>query len=238
MKKRLNDPVGAALLEYLEGKRGTEINVWSPEVEDDVIPVEYLFRPYEAMPEVEQKALKMANGTVLDVGAGAGSHALWLQNNGLEVIAVDNSPGCVEAMKRRGLKNVRLADIWKLENEQFDTILMMMNGLGFAGELQYLPKLLRKMKNLLTPGGQILFDSTDLIYLFLDDEGGAWINLNDKYIGEIIYTMEYNGITSDPFPWLFVDFDLVEEAAEMTSLKAEKLLSTKTYAYLARLTKK
>lgn len=234
MKKR-NDPVGLALLDYLNGVRGKDINVISPDVEDDVIPVDYMFRSFDDMPEVEQEALKLARGKVLDVGAGAGCHALYLAEQGLEVTAIDSSPGCVEAMKRQGLKDARIQDIWKLANEKFDTILLMMNGMGFAGEIQYLPKFLRHLKTLLNPGGQILFDSTDLIYLFLDDEGGAWLNLNEKYIGEITYEMEYDGISSGKFPWLFVDYDLVDEAAKMTGMKATKLLSMETYAYLGKL---
>ncbi len=233
--KKGNDPVGAALLDYLDGVRNKEIKVFSPDVDDDVIPVEYMFRSFDDMPQVEQQALKLARGKVLDVGAGAGSHALYLTEKGFEVTAIDSSPGCVEAMKRQGLADVRMQDIWKPDNEKYDTILLMMNGLGFAGEIQYLPKFLRHLKAMLKPGGQILFDSTDLIYLFLDDEGGAWLNLNEKYIGEIIYEMEYEGIRSGKFPWLFVDYDLVEEAAGMTKMKATKLLSMETYAYLGKL---
>jgi SAM-dependent methyltransferase len=227
-----------ALLEYLDGERGKEIKVLSPDVDDDVIPVDYMFRSFDDMPKVEQEALKLARGKILDAGAGAGCHSLWLQEQGLDVTAVDTSAGNVEAMKRQGLKNVRQDNIWEMKEEQFDTILLLMNGMGFAGEIQYLPKFIRHLSNLLKPGGQIVFDSTDLIYLFLDDEGGAWINLNDKYIGEITYVMEYKGIESEPFPWLFVDYELVEQAAEMASMHAEKLLSMETYAYLARLTKK
>lgn len=238
MTKKINDPVGVALLEYLDGERGKEIQVLSPDVDDDVIPVDYMFRSYDDMPKVEQQALKLARGKILDAGAGAGCHTLWLQEQGHDVTAVDTSTGNVEAMKRQGVKKVRQDNIWEMKEEQFDTILLLMNGMGFAGEIQYLPKFIRHLRNLLKPGGQIVFDSTDLIYLFLDDEGGAWINLNDKYIGEITYTMEYKGIKSDPFPWLFVDFELVEQAAEMASMQAEKLLSMETYAYLARLTKK
>lgn len=238
MTKKINDPVGMALLEYLDGERGRDIRVLSPDVDDDVIPVDYMFRSFDDMPKVEQQALKLARGKILDAGAGAGCHTLWLQEQGHDVTAVDTSTGNVEAMKRQGVKKVRQDNIWEMKEEQFDTILLLMNGMGFAGEIQYLPKFIRHLRNLLKPGGQIVFDSTDLIYLFLDDDGGAWINLNDKYIGEITYTMEYKGIKSDPFPWLFVDFELVEQAAEMASMQAEKLLSMETYAYLARLTKK
>lgn len=236
-QKKIKDPLGYALLDYLDGKREEEVKVFSPDVEDDVIPVDYFFRSFDDMPEVEKEALKLVRGKTLDVGAGSGCHTIWLKENQADVVPVDSSPGCVEAMKRQNIDNARQADIWEMEDEQYDTILLLMNGMGFAGKIENMPQFLRQLKKLLKPGGQILFDSTDLIYLFLDDEGGAWIDLNDKYIGELTYTMEYKGIKSEPFPWLFVDFDLVKEAAEMVELQAEKILSTETYGYCARLTK-
>ena len=238
MKDKMNDPLGKALLDYLDGEQDNEINVLSPDVEDDVIPVDYFFRKFDDMPEVEREALKLVRGKTLDVGAGSGCHTLGLKENHIDVVPIDTSSGCVEAMKRQNIDNARQEDIWKMQEEQFDTLLLLMNGMGYAGKIENLPQFLRQLKKLVKPGGQILFDSTDLIYLFLDDEGGAWIDLNDKYIGEITYTMEYKGEKTDPFSWLFVDFDLVNEAAEMVGLQADKILSTKTYGYLARLTKK
>lgn len=238
MKDKVNDPLGMALLDYLDGTKDNEINVLSPDVEDDVIPVDYFFRKFDDMPEVEREALKLVRGKTLDVGAGSGCHTIWLKENHKDVVPVDTSSGCVEAMKRQNIDNARQEDIWKMQEEQFDTLLLLMNGMGYAGKIENLPQFLRQLKKLIKPGGQILFDSTDLIYLFLDDEGGAWIDLNDKYIGEITYTMEYKGVKTDPFSWLFVDFDLVKEAAEIVDLQADKILSTKTYGYLARLTKK
>lgn len=238
MSKHGNDPVGKALLDYLQGKREEQINVLSPDVEEDVIPVHYMFRSFDDMPEVEQKALRLCRGEVLDVGAGAGCHSLWLQEQGMTVTALEQSTGSVEAMQKQGLKDVRQGNIWEWQEGQYDTVLLMMNGIGMAGKLEHVPEFLRKLKSLLKPGGQILFDSTDLIYLFLDDEGGAWIDLNDKYIGEVEYEMEYEGIRSGSFPWLFLDYDLLDEAAEMTGLQAEKVLSTDLYGYLACLTMK
>src|ERR1035437_6027899 len=120
--------------------------------DDDELPVPYLFRTFEEMPELEQKALTMAKGKILDVGAGAGCHSRALQKMGKTVSAIDISPGAVEVMQKSGVLSARHSDFFALEDEQYDTILFLMNGAGVAGTVDNLPVFFEKLKTVLEIG--------------------------------------------------------------------------------------
>ena len=232
------DIIGRACLDYLHRPdEDLQIEVWSNLVQTDYIPVSHFFRSYEDMPELEQTALRHARGRVLDMGAGAGSHALWLQQQGLEVWAAEISSGACEVMKQRGVKNIIQQDIFEQPGTRnYDTLLMMMNGIGMAGTLQRLRKFFSIAKKLLAPGGQILVDSSDLRYLFLQDDGSILINLNSRYYGEVEYRMAYAGQKGRRFPWLFIDDQLLAHHAEKNGFQFEKLQEGEHYDYLARMT--
>ena len=162
--KKGGDPVGTAILDYASTKKPNDIIVGSDICEDDIIPIEVLFRKMDEMPELEQIALEAAKGKILDVGAGAGVHSLELQDRGFEVFPIEVSDGAVRYMKQVGL-NARKINFFDLKDEQYDTILMMMNGIGIAGTLANLEKTLIQAKSLLAEGGKILCDSSDIKYL-------------------------------------------------------------------------
>jgi SAM-dependent methyltransferase len=196
----------------------------------------YLFREYAEMPKLEQKALQLAKGKILDVGCGAGSHALYLQQKGFEVAAIDISANAIKACSLRGLKNARIQDILDLENEKFDTILLLMNGTGIFGTLAETSKYLQKLKSLLNPAGQILIDSSDIIYMFDEAEDGSkWVPGNGYY-GELTFTISYKNETEEPFSWLYMDYNTLRNAAHANGLQCELALEGKHFDYLAKLT--
>ena len=94
------DPMGAAIADYFNHRKADKLRVFSSQFEEDEIPMNQLFRPYDEMPELEQIALQIAEGNILDVGAGSGCHALALQEMGKEVCAIDISPLSVEVMEK------------------------------------------------------------------------------------------------------------------------------------------
>ncbi len=231
------DTLGAACHDFLAGQKDAQIIVQSNIVEDDVLPVEYLFRSFDQMPVLEKKALTLSYGKILDVGAGAGSHALYLQQNNKLVYANEISPIACSVMKQRGVKNVIEQDFYTLpSSEKYDTILMLMNGIGIAGDTNNLEKYFAKVKELLTPDGCLLVDSSDVRYLFEDDDGSILINLNDDYYGEISYRMNYKDIKGKTFKWLFIDDELLRYYAEKNGFKMEKIADGMHYDYLAKLT--
>jgi SAM-dependent methyltransferase len=213
--KKHQDPIGKAVHDYFQGIVGDSILVRTDIAEDETLSPGYFFRTFEQMPLQEQEALKRCKGKILDVGAGAGAHSVWLKEMGLEVVSIDISPLSCEVMRNRGLTQVVCGNIYSLTNQKFDTILLLMNGAGVAQTLPGLSVLLEHLKQLLNAGGRILADSSDLLYLFTDENGDSWIDIaSDTYYGEMEYQLTYKTIRGKKFPWLFVDSETLAEYAE------------------------
>ncbi len=233
------DPMGTAIADYFHHRKAGKLRVLSSQFEEDEIPVPQLFRTYPEMSAVEQAALTLAKGRILDAGAGSGCHALALQEMGKEVCAIDISPLSVEVMKERGVKDARHANLFdKHFLDCFDTILMLMNGSGLIGKLENMPAFFRRMKQLLRPGGVILMDSSDLRYLFEEEDGSFLIDLADDYYGEIDFRMQYKSVRGDAFHWLYIDFQTLSYYAAEYGFHAELVKEGKHYDYLASLTLK
>lgn len=232
----MNDLFGKALLDYQSGNYTDDIKTFSSLDEEDAIALPYLFRQFHQMPVLEQKALALCKGHVLDIGAGAGSHSLHLQQNGLEVTALDRSLGAVQTCRLRGVEQVIHSDIANLKNQKFDTLLMLMNGVGIVGQLQNLGNFFVHLKSLLNRGGQILLDSSDIIYMFDEDEdGGIWVPNTESYYGEVEFTMRYRNLKSEPFFWLYVDYRTLQHAANLSGFGCELVSSGEHFDYLARI---
>ena len=233
----MKDLFGKAILDYQTNNLPEDLVTETSISEADEMPVSYLFRTYNEMPKLEQKALQLAKGSVLDVGCGAGSHTLALQNERkLDVTAIDISENAVKACQLRGTENVKVANILDLDVEnKFDTILLLMNGTGIFGTLNETAKYLQKLKSLLNKGGQILIDSSDLIYMYDQDEDGAYSIPAEGYYGELTFTVQYKGETEDTFPWLYLDYNTLQNAAIANGLKCELLLEGEHFDYLAKL---
>lgn len=232
----MKDLFGKAILDFQTNNYPEDLITETSISDADEMSVSYLFRSYDEMPKLEQKALQMAKGKILDVGCGAGSHSLTLQNDrNLEVSSIDISPNAIQACALRGLKNAKVIDIMKLENEKFDTILLLMNGTGIFGTLKETGNYLKKLKSLLNKNGQILIDSSDIIYMFdEDEEGGKWIP-SEKYYGELTFTIFYKNEIEEPFPWLYLDYNTLQNAANANGLYCELILEGEHFDYLARL---
>ncbi len=231
------DLFGQAILDYQTNNKPEPLLTATSISEEDEMDVAYLFRSYDLMPKMEQKSLQLAFGKVLDIGCGAGSHALSLQNDrNLDVTAIDISENAIKACALRGVRNTKVMDILDLKSEvKFDTILLLMNGTGIFQTLAQVPVYLQKLKSLLTSGGQILIDSSDLIYMFDDDEdGGKWIP-SDGYYGELTFTIQYKGETELPFPWLYMDYNTLQNAAFANGLQCELISEGEHFDYLAKL---
>lgn len=227
------DPMGQAIIDYAKSKTNKDIIVVSEICDDDVIPSEYLFRAFDEMPMIEQLALSRCEGKILDVGAGAGIHANYLMEREKEVSCIDISPLSVQFLKEQGIE-ARQLNFYHLEDEQYDTLLFLMNGLGIAGTLSNLEFTLLKAKSHLTKNGKILCDSSDIKYLYEDEEGGYWIDLNAGYYGDFKFQMVYEAHTSDWFDWLYVDFETFKTTAEKVGFEVE-LIHEEDQQYLAEL---
>lgn len=232
------DLFGKAILDYQTGNYTEDIITETSISEEDVLPLPYLFRNYNEMPEIERRALQLTYGRVLDVGCGAGSHSLYLQNEkNLKVTSVDISKGAIEACKLRDIQDARVMDVMKLKGEEFDTILLLMNGAGMCGQLKNISKFLKHLKSLLSANGQILLDSSDIIYMYDEDEdGGKWIPSDTDYYGELEFYVSYKGEKEKPFNWLYIDYNTLQNAVHANGLACELILQGEHYDYLARIT--
>ncbi|MDY0930254.1 class I SAM-dependent methyltransferase [Chryseobacterium sp. CFBP8996] len=234
----MKDLMGRAIWDYFHNENPEDLQTETSISELDELPVEYLFRDFEEMNKIEKKALKLSHGKVLDIGAGAGSHSLYLQNDrNLDVTALDISPKSIEVCELRGINRAIAQNILEFSGETFDTILLLMNGTGIFQSLKVIDIYLKKLHSLLNKNGQILIDSTDILYMFdADEDGGVYIPA-EGYYGELDYIVHYKGESEDPIKWLYLDFNTLENAAENNGFAIEKVLQDED-SYLAKLTKK
>jgi hypothetical protein len=230
------DILGTALLNFQNNGVVGDLFIKGKDLEEDEMDVSYYFRNFPKMPGIEQKALSVCKGKVLDIGAGAGSHALYLKEKGFDVCTMDSSPGAVEVMKLRGLSCVYLSDSIKTIDQKFDTLLLLMNGIGISGKLELLPDFISGLTSLLTEKGQIIFDSTDLRYLFEEEDGSMWMDLNAPYYGEMEYMYATKDSIGIPFDWLYVDENTMNTICEDLGLKLNVIFRADAYHYLAVIT--
>lgn len=231
------DLLGKALVDYYTQRSRGPLRSHSSLDTIEEIPVSYFFRPFEKMPHLEQEALTQCRGSVLDIGCGAGSHCLYLQSKKIACTGLDNSSKAVGIALKRGVSRAQCSDIFNFQTAKYDTLLLLMNGIGIAGSLQRLPAFLKHLKTLLQPDGQILIDSSDLIYMFeADQDGGVWVPGDVEYYGEVSYQWEYESEFGPIFPWLFVDLQTLKNQAESVGFTVELITKGPHFDYLARLT--
>ncbi len=225
------DIYGQALQDFYNQQSAEKLWLNNTYGEPEEMPVEVFFRDKEEMPEAELLALQLCRGKILDIGAGAGSHALILQEQGFKVTALEISPGAAEVMQKRGVKTVIQQDIYQYKTEKFDTLLLLMNGIGLTQNLDGLDRFLQHAKQLLLPGGQLIFDSSDIMYLYED------LPLPKiQYYGEIQYQYEYKNQRGDWFNWLYIDQKTLLKTAFKNGWICEILYEDDMDLYLARLT--
>lgn len=233
------DPMGKAISDYYETGKAKQLTVLSTMFDDDEMPVDHLFRTEAKMNRMERMALKLAKGKVLDVGAGSGCHTLPLQKRGIDVTAIDVSPLSVATQKRRGVAKALLADFFEDDlGSSFDTILMLMNGLGICGKVANLPKLFKRWSALLAPGGCVIADSSDLSYIYEEEEGIIDLTGVEGYYGEVDFQMKYGSILGNRFDWLYVDFDTLSAMASSYGFECEILCEGDNNDYLVKITRK
>jgi SAM-dependent methyltransferase len=238
IKYKMKDLMGRAIWDYFYQENPEDLQTETSISELDDLPVSYLFRNYKEMNALEQKALDLSFGKVLDVGAGAGSHSLYLQNKrNLEVTALDISPKSIEICKLRGIKNTICEDLLQYSEKDFDTILLLMNGTGIFQSLKNLDQYLQKLKNLISENGQILLDSTDILYMYDQDDDGGVLVPAIGYYGELDYYIHYKGESELPMKWLYLDFNTLKNAAIVNGFKIQKIKQLDD-SYLAKLTVK
>lgn len=233
----MKDLMGKAIWDYYHKNNSEDLETETSISELDELPVAYLFREFDEMNSLEKKALELSKGKVLDIGAGAGSHSLYLQNQReLEVTALDISPKAIEICQVRGISKTSCESILTHQGETYDTLLLLMNGTGIFETLDKIDSYLQHLKSLLNPNGQILIDGTDILYMY-EEEDGSYCIPADEYYGELDYILHYKGEQEEPIKWLYLDFDTLAYAAENNGFDIE-LVTQDGDSYLAKLARK
>jgi SAM-dependent methyltransferase len=231
MKEENKDIYGAALKDYYTQSAVEPLILYTNNsTEKEIMPIDLFFRGKDGFPEQELIALALCEGKVLDVGAGVGSHSLYLQEVGFDVTALELSQSACEIMKSRGVKKVVNKNIFDYQDEKFDTLLFLMNGIGLVENIDGLKRLFEHAKKLLNPGGQLLFDSSDIDYYYHNDK--------DKpahYYGEIKFQYEYKGQKGNPFGWLYIDQNELIKIGNQSGWIVQILDEDDHYQYLARM---
>ena len=233
------DPMGHAIVDFYHNRRTETLRIFSPQFEEDEFPIDLLFRTFEEMPSIEQEALKLAKGNILDVGAGSGCHTLALHKMGHKSVeAIDISELSVGVMKEQGIESVKQVNFFDTSFQgKYDTILMLMNGSGIIENLTNVPQFFDRARQLLTPNGCILMDSSDLSYLYQQEDGSLiFTEEDDHYFGEVEFTLQYGDIKGDPYTWLYLDFQTLEGAAIHHGFIAEPVVIGDYFNFLVRLT--
>lgn len=226
------DVYGEALAQFhQDGVLKTPLLLHSTYGDIEEMPVDIFFRTEEDFPELEFIALSLCDGKVLDVGAGVGSHALYLQEKGFDVVALEISNTACSIMKERGVEQIVQEDFFQVKNQQYDTLLFLMNGIGLAKSLDGFRSLLSHAKSLLTDRGQLLFDSSDISYLYEEYK----IQRPDYYFGEIGYQYEFNSVKGEPFNWLYLDQEMLIKIAHEENWVVQVLYEDDNDQFLIRM---
>ena len=232
--KAQTDIFGKALKTYFLDPENQNITTWTNLTDEDDVPLSYFFRDFEKMPSIEKKALELARGKILDVGCGTGSHSLYLQNLcNHNVTSLDVSEGAIYVAEKRGVKKTKHISIWDFEETGFDTILLLMNGMGIGKTIAELPKLLKHLKKLIATEGKILVDSSDLIYLFDEEDIALW-KKDKTYYGEVDFGIRFQG-KSEEFPWLYIDPKTLEEVSKSCGFQFKIIGQGENFDFLAQL---
>jgi len=215
------DLFGKALYDFWTDNQPEDMITWTHLTGEEILPVVYLFRDFEQMPETEQIALQNATGKILDVGAGSGIHSLWLQAQGKNVVALEYSPISCRLMQERGVKQIVQQDFFNYSPEiKFDTLLFLMNGVGIVQKAKYLDRLFGQIDRLMQAGGKALIHSSDLKYLYAS-ETGYQMPTNDYY-GDVRFFVKYKGQT-ESFDWTYIDENTLRIFARQHGFTTQKL---------------
>jgi SAM-dependent methyltransferase len=224
------DVFGQALTDQFTKGKADTLNLYTSLGDLEEMPLDLFFRSEEEMPELERFAIELCKGKVLDIGAGVGSHVLALQQQNFDVTALDISPAACAIMRQRGVQQILCGDVTTLTLEKFDTLLLLMNGIGVFGKLNSFSTFLSRAKTLLHEGGQLLFDSSDISYAYEETPFPT-----TYYFGEVSYQYEYKGVKGNWFDWLFIDQATLISTAYEAGWNCEVLYVDENDQYLARL---
>jgi SAM-dependent methyltransferase len=240
------DAFGHEIYDYFKhGKQGLPI-LEIVERDDGYIDFhggpEAYFSEYEDWHPHQKKTMKYVRGRVLDIGCGAGRHALYLQKNGLDVVGIDNSPLAIEVCKQRGLKDARLIAINQIDSKLgiFDTVIMMGNNFGLFGSFAGARRLLKKLERITSTRARIIAETND-VYKTDMPEHLDYHKLNrerGRMSGQVRIRVRRKKYATPWFDYLMVSKEEMENILDGTDWKISKFIDSEGPSYIAIIDKK
>jgi SAM-dependent methyltransferase len=237
MIKPQQDAFGRAMYDYYRGQGGFEII----ERDDGCVDISYgpeqYLAPYPKWPAHQRRALRYARGRVLDIGCGAGRHALYLQEKGFDVLGIDISPLAIKVCRGRGLKRARILSINDISARlgAFDTLIMFCNNFGLFGNPDRARRLLRRFHRLTPPGARILAESLDYRRTTEPDHI-AYQKRNvahERLPGQLRIRIRYKRFCTPWFEYLFVTHAEMRRILAGTGWRIARFLNSDGPRYIA-----
>ncbi|OYT65905.1 hypothetical protein B6U74_02330 [Candidatus Bathyarchaeota archaeon ex4484_205] len=242
MLKDSQDAWGHIFMDYLKKGVGFEITERDDGYFDVTEGPRLYFKKYANWGEHEKRAMKYVRGRVLDIGCGAGRHALYLQNRGLEVVGIDISPLAVEVCKLRGLRNAMVLSITQVSSKlgKFDTILMLGNNFGLFGSFRRARWLLRRFHAITTARGRIVAETRDPYKTDSPDHKAyhQWNRERGRMPGQVRLRVRYKKFVTPWFDYLMVSKREMEEILRNTGWYVSQFIDGEKGMYIAIIDKK
>jgi len=201
------------------------------------------FSEYEQWSPIEKRAIELATGRILDVGCGAGRHALYLQSKGFDVTGIDDSPGAIEVCKLRGLNKAIVRPINQIDEfapNSFDTIIMLGNNFGLFGDAENAGAILKKMNQITAPDARIIA-GTHNPYQTDAAEHLEYHELNRKrgrMPGQLRIRVRFGKTIGEWFDYLFVLPEEMQEIIKNTDWQITEFIASEEANYFAIIHKK
>ena len=230
------NPFSRALVDFYSGNLDAAFTIRR----DDGFEQQVFAAPFfnvEHYPPLEIRAMGECYGNILDIGSATGRHSLELLRRGFKVTSLDILPEMEAIMKSRGLTDVVIADVFRFFGPRYDTLLMLMNGIGMTGSIDGLTRFLQLAHDLTVPGGQIVCDSID-VSVTTDPQHLAYRKNNlasGRLAGQQSFVMVYHGEDSVRFDWLHIDFQSFSDLCDSTDWNATLLEVEDDGHYLCKL---
>ena len=182
-------------------------------------------------------SMETVRGRVLDVGAGAGRFALYLQEKGHEVVGIDVSAGALEVCRKRGVRDVRQAHFHRIDSSLgvFDTVLLMGNNFGLFANPRRAKWMLRRLKKLTGHKARIIGESVD-VYATDKPEHLAYHARNRKrgrLAGEIRLRVRYRDLIGEWFDYLMVSQAEMQEIVQDSDWRIVEIFESGGAQYVA-----
>ncbi len=241
MLEEYQDAFGHSIYDYLHGEAEFQI----VERDDGDIAAEKLkgyFNQYKDWHPIEKKAMRYVKGRVLDIGCGAGRHALYLQEKGYDVVGIDISPLAIKVCEERGLKDARVVPITQISSKLgvFDTVIMMGNNFGLFGSFEKAKQLLGKLSKITSRKARIIASTNDVY----DTEIPGHLAYQEsnrsrgRMSGQLRLRVRYKTYSTPWFDYLIVSKNEMENILEGTGWVVKKYIDSDISYYIAIVEKK